>query len=185
MTAQMNMSNLMPALGTQENAVDFANFDQAPAIETVRAICLPVSIDNVTRVVDVNAPFNPGRDKGTVRFRFMPLPTRFKAALCGILAALALGFPVGTAEAPTRHEISAKRLADKYTDRNPGGKPEDKPDDRRGQILREKRSEIHNSYSYLFSFVAGFVAGLIAGIGIIYTLLWSFASFFTPNNHGE
>ena len=162
----MNKSNLMPALGAEENAIDFVNFDQQLVSEAIRAIRFPVCIDNVTRAAEVNASFDAGRDKGTVRFRFMPSAARFKAAVCGFFAALALCLPVGAVETTPLRKIGENVTAYQHAERNADAKTEKKSGDRRLKKLSEKGSWIHH-----VTFCIGFVAGLIAGIGLIYSII--------------
>ena len=165
---------MFPALGANKDTVYFAHGNQSLAVEAIRAICPLCGIDYVPVAGGMDAKIHAGGDKGAARFFLTPLAARFKAALFGILAALALCLPVGAAETTSLHEIGEKRLAEKNTSRNSGDEAEKKTDDRRRQVSGEKRSEIHDGYSYLFCFAAGFIVGVV----LIYAIIWLIASIW-------
>lgn len=191
----MKQSEFFPARGAKKTGFGRAHHNQPVPLETIGAIYAAGSIGNVAVGIGVNAPLYALGNKGAARLLLVPFAARFKAALrdlgmvfrlllvpfaagfktalFGILAALALCFPVGALEPPPLGQKGEKVTAAQCSERKTDAQTEKKTDNGRLQELGEERSWIHQ-----VTFCAGFVIGLIAGVGLIYTIIWIIATIW-------
>lgn len=165
-------SGFLPAFGADHSGIGCGQRNQLSAVVARGAICPALGIDDVSGIVEVDAAFDTGCDKGASGLFRMPCAARFKAALGGVLAALALCLEVGALETTTLCEVSEEVRTYEDAEGNADAESDEKTGDGGLEELSEKGSWIHH-----VTFCMGFTAGLYGGVGVIYALIMLISKF--------